>query len=315
MANFYASYPAFVANFSGSLVVSGTVTANQGTPNTAANGWPVKLTDGTSVTGVTAASTAAVATQPAAVVAFSPNSPLPTGSNTVGAVTQASGPWTMNLTEVGGAAIALGQTTMAASLPVTIASNQSAVPVSGTLAVTQSTSPWIVAGGGTAGSASTGVVSIQGIASMTPVQVSQATAANLNATVVGAGTAGTANAGVVTVQGIASMTPLLVTSSSSTTTGTFQDGSIAGASLTTSFATVVTAGGVLKHVDMRNNTNGIVVVSLNSGSGTAYTLDPGDAVSLDLAINGSSIATSTTLQAKYSGSAPTTGNIRINSFY
>ena len=39
----------------------------------------------------------------------------------------------------------------------------------------------------------------------------QATAANLNATVVGAGSAGTANAGVMTVQGIASMTKLLVT--------------------------------------------------------------------------------------------------------
>lgn len=41
--------------------------------------------------------------------------------------------------------------------------------------------------------------------------VTQATAANLNATVVGAGAAGSANAGVVTIQGIASMTKLLVT--------------------------------------------------------------------------------------------------------
>lgn len=81
----------------------------------------------------------------------------------------------------------------------------------GTFPVTQGTSPWIVAGSGTAGSAASGVATIQGIASMTPVQVSQATAANLNATVVGAGAAGTANAGVVTVQGIASMTKLLVT--------------------------------------------------------------------------------------------------------
>lgn len=45
-----------------------------------------------------------------------------------------------------------------------------------------------VTGSGTAGSAATGVQTIQGIASMTPVQVSQATAANLNATVVGTGT-------------------------------------------------------------------------------------------------------------------------------
>lgn len=48
--------------------------------------------------------------------------------------------------------------------------------------------PWAVTGSGTAGSAAAGVVSVQGIASMTPVQVSQATASNLNATVVGTGT-------------------------------------------------------------------------------------------------------------------------------
>ncbi len=84
-----------------------------------------------------------------------------------------------------------GQQTMANSISIAIASNQSAVPVTltsttitGTVAVTQSTSPWIVAGGGAAGSAATGVVTVQGIASMTPVQVSQATASNLNATVV-----------------------------------------------------------------------------------------------------------------------------------
>lgn len=72
-------------------------------------------------------------------------------------------------------------------------------------AVTQGTSPWVVAGGGTAGSAATGVVTVQGIASMTPVQVSQATASNLNATVVGTGTfavqaaqSGTWNIGTVT---------------------------------------------------------------------------------------------------------------------
>jgi hypothetical protein len=40
-------------------------------------------------------------------------------------VTQSGGPWTMNLTQVGGTSIALGQTTMSASLPVAIASNQS----------------------------------------------------------------------------------------------------------------------------------------------------------------------------------------------
>ncbi len=45
----------------------------------------------------------------------------------------------------------------------------------------------------------------------TTFAATQATAASLNATVIGAGSAGTANTGVLTVQGIASMTKLLVT--------------------------------------------------------------------------------------------------------
>lgn len=66
-----------------------------------------------------------------------------------------------------------------------------------------------VGGTGTAGTAATNVLTVQGIAAMTPVQVSQATASNLNAAVVGTGTAGSAAGGVLTVQGAASMTPFL----------------------------------------------------------------------------------------------------------
>lgn len=109
------------------------------------------------------------------------------------------------------------------------------------ITVGQDTSTVAGSAPGTAGSASLNVLTIQGIASMTPVQVSQATASNLNATVVGtgtfavqasqsgtwtvqpgnsanstpwlvtgSGTAGSAASGVFSVQGIASMTPLLV---------------------------------------------------------------------------------------------------------
>lgn len=46
-----------------------------------------------------------------------------------------------------------------------------AVTSGGGGSVTQGTSPWIVAGGGTAGSAATGVVTIQGVASMTKLLV------------------------------------------------------------------------------------------------------------------------------------------------
>lgn len=52
-----------------------------------------------------------------------------------------------------------------------------------------------VTGSGTAGTAASGVITVQGIASMTPVQVSQATASSLNATVVGPAADGAAVSG------------------------------------------------------------------------------------------------------------------------
>lgn len=61
----------------GSVAVTGTVTANQGTANTAANGWFQRLTDGTNNVAVKAASTAAVAADVALVVAVSPNNVVP----------------------------------------------------------------------------------------------------------------------------------------------------------------------------------------------------------------------------------------------
>jgi hypothetical protein len=134
--------------------------------------------------------------------------------------------------------------------------------------------------------------------------------------VTGSGTPGTPAGGVVSIQGVTGGTPVPVTSTPPTTTSaTFQDGSIAFGSLTTSFATVITTGGTVKHVDMRNNTNQPVAISLNSGSTTSYSLDAGDQVSLDLSSNGVNIPSGTTLEAKYTGSAPTTGSVHINAFY
>jgi hypothetical protein len=205
---------------------------------------------------------------------------------------------------------------------------------------------------GTAGTASADVLTVQGIASMTalkvdgsavtqPVSGTVTISALTNSSVVkaqlqdNAGTAITlgskvsassvpvviasdqgavpaSQSGTWTVQpgNTANTTAWLV--AQSTAAATFQDGAIAFGSLTTSFATVITAGGALNVVQMRNNTNAVVVVSLDSGSTTAYTLDPGDQISVDLKDNGLSIANATTLQAKYSGTAPTVGSIRIN---
>jgi hypothetical protein len=69
---------------------------------------------------------------------------------------------------------------------------------SGNFTVVQSTASNLkaqVTGAGSAGTADSGVVTVQGIASMTPVQVSQATAANLNATVTGTVNLGTTAGG------------------------------------------------------------------------------------------------------------------------
>lgn len=66
----------------------GVSTADQGRPGPLANAWPVKVTDGASVAAVKPASTPSSSTDPALVVSFSPNSPLPVGANTIGIVTQ-----------------------------------------------------------------------------------------------------------------------------------------------------------------------------------------------------------------------------------
>jgi hypothetical protein len=47
------SLPVTLASDQGNLGVSGTVTANQGTANTLANAWPVKVSDGIQLAGVT----------------------------------------------------------------------------------------------------------------------------------------------------------------------------------------------------------------------------------------------------------------------
>jgi hypothetical protein len=137
---------------------------------------------------------------------------IPAGSNTIGAVTQASGPWTSNITQWAttslGAPSNYGTSPGAVAVPGvnafvtnTVAANTAQVngvttltgagaTGTGSQRVTAAQDTTTIAGSapGTAGTASANVVSVQGIASMTPVQVSQATAGNLNATVVGTGT-------------------------------------------------------------------------------------------------------------------------------
>lgn len=133
--------------------VSGTVTANQGgapwTVKPDGTAWTqtgtsadVNVTNTVTVTGTVAA------TQSGTWTIDSITNPV----TVTGSVSVSNFPATqnVNLTQVGGSAVALGQTTMSASIPVAIASDQSAIPVTltsttitGTVAVTQSTTPWV----------------------------------------------------------------------------------------------------------------------------------------------------------------------------
>ena len=111
------------------LTSSDVVTATQGTAAATAGAWPAKVTDGTNVSAVKAASTPAAATDPALVVAISPNNTpvLPSGAATSAAQTTGNS----SLGSIDTKTPALGQAAMAASQPVVIASNQTAVPVTG----------------------------------------------------------------------------------------------------------------------------------------------------------------------------------------
>jgi hypothetical protein len=132
--------------------VSGTVTADQGTPAAVANAWPTKITDGVDTANVTAAGALQVdgsaVTQPISAVAL----PLPTGAATEATLatlgteatlatlgTEATlatlGTEATLLTRVADATVTarlntLGQKLMVASAPVVIASDQSTLPVS-----------------------------------------------------------------------------------------------------------------------------------------------------------------------------------------
>jgi hypothetical protein len=175
-------------------------------------------------------------------------------------------------------------------------------PVSGTVTANAGTGNFNVIGTGAAGTAATGVVTVQGIASMTPIQVSQATAANLNATVVGtgtggavsvaqataanlnatvvqataanlnatvvgSGTAGTPSAGVVSVQGVSGGTRIPVLTDTSSTANIT---SVAGSTSNTSIL-AVNANRVLATIF--NGTNKTMYLALGTtASTTSYTI-------------------------------------------
>jgi hypothetical protein len=226
---------------------SGTWTVQPGnTVNTTP--WRIRPSDGTSDVNIKAASTAASATDPSLVVALSPNSPLPSGTNGIGKLTANSGvvigavevaasqtlATVTNLSRLGNEAITMGAGVRTAGTQrVTIATDD-IVPAS-------QSGTWNVGlNAGTNGigklTENSGVIigAVEVAASQT-VSVTQATASNLNATVTG-----TVELGATSLAALENI--------SVTVPGTVDLGTISLTSLETITVTSDTAGNFLSKV-------------------------------------------------------------------
>ena len=150
----------------GSITVDGTVTALQGTAAALAGAWPVQLTEGTVVLGT---GTNPVRVDPTGTTA----QPVTDNGGSL-TVDDGGGSITIDTTQLpstllggrldtnigawlGSTVPTVGQKAMVSSIPVAIASNQSAIPVSqsGTWTIQQGTPPWVVVGTDADGSPST----------------------------------------------------------------------------------------------------------------------------------------------------------------
>lgn len=101
------------------------VTVDQGTPGGFAAPWQVKFSDGTTGIIFAAASTAVPASFASIPVGLSPNSPLPTGSNTIGALTANQ---SVNVAQLAGTATSVNSGVKdAGTLRVVIATDQPAL--------------------------------------------------------------------------------------------------------------------------------------------------------------------------------------------
>lgn len=157
MANTYISLPAIISvSIVGPVVVSGTVAVSNFPATQPISAVSLPLPTGASTSLLQLAGNASLVSidsklnAPLSVIGPLTNTELrATPVPVSGTVTsnQGTSPWVTNLTQIGGAAFALGQQLAAASLPVVLTAAQLATltPLS-TVAVTQSTSPWVVSG-------------------------------------------------------------------------------------------------------------------------------------------------------------------------
>lgn len=231
------------------------------------------LTDGTNTTAVKAGSTAALASDPSAVVALSPNSPVPSGSNVIGALTANQ---SVNVSQFAGNNTVTGTGASGSGIPRVTVSNDSNVLAtqSGTWTVQQGSPPWTITGTGSAGTPATGVITVQGISGGTNQPVSQATASSLNAQVVGNVASGSSDSG----------NPIKISGIFHSTTPSFSDGqradfqqNIHGLGLTDSTSTDVsgtfTTTSNTSAIDASGYGSVAFTVDVSAASGTTPTLD------------------------------------------
>jgi hypothetical protein len=186
----------------------------------------------------------------------------------------------------------------------------------------QGTSPWVVSNGGTFAtqSAQSGTWNITNVSGTVSLPTGAATAAKQPAL----GTAGTASTDVISVQGIASMTPLAVTLASAPTTAvTIADGADvtqgakADAKSTATDTTAVTLMQVLKEISFMEqtpasravtNAGTFAVQAVQSGNWTSRTVGNGGAT-LDFAQGGATAPTNAlAIGGVYNTSFPTLTN-------
>jgi hypothetical protein len=134
------------ANSFGTFTVSGTVAVTQSTSPWVEN---VSQFGGNNVvtgTGASGVGIPRVTVSNDSVISSITNTVTISGTITANQGTANATPWNENIAQFGGATVSLGSKTSANSIPVVIASDQGNVNVSvqnATLAVTQSTSPWV----------------------------------------------------------------------------------------------------------------------------------------------------------------------------
>jgi hypothetical protein len=221
------------------------------------------------------------------VNAFITNTPAVTLASTTitgtVAVTQSTSPWVVSnggTFAVQASITTLGQQLAAASVPVVLTAAQiSTLTPLPTVAVTQSTSPWVVAGGGTAGTAATGVVTVQGIAAMTPLLVT-ATFSAPQHVIVDSGTIAVTQS---TSPWVVSLTSTTITGTVAVTQSTSPWVVSNGGTFAVQEATLDAA--LIAQEATTSGIKGLTVFGAVTTGAPTYTTGKSDALSLDVAGN------------------------------